>query len=81
MNPADPSFALEIRGLVKSFEKPAVDGLDLSVRTGEFYALLGPNGAGKTTTLRMITGLLKPDRGSITAFGIDALPIRWRPSK
>src|SRR6202030_3867874 len=73
MNPADPSFALEIRGLVKSFEKPAVDGLDLSVRTGEFYALLGPNGAGKTTTLRMITGLLKPDRGSITAFGIDAL--------
>jgi ABC-2 type transport system ATP-binding protein len=68
-----PSFALEIRGLTKSFEKPAVDGLDLSVRTGEFYTLLGPNGAGKTTTLRMITGLLKPDRGSIAVFGIDAL--------
>jgi len=34
---------------------------------------LGPNGAGKTTTLRMVTGLLKPDRGSITVFGIDAL--------
>jgi ABC-2 type transport system ATP-binding protein len=47
--------------------------LDLSVRTGEFYTLLGPNGAGKTTTLRMITGLLKPDRGSIAVFGIDAL--------
>jgi ABC-2 type transport system ATP-binding protein len=47
--------------------------LDLSVRSGEFYTLLGPNGAGKTTTLRMITGLLKPDRGSITVFGIDAL--------
>src|ERR1700720_689064 len=69
----DASFALEIRGLTKSFEKPAVDGLDLSVRTGEFYTLLGPNGAGKTTTLRMITGLLKPDRGSIAVFGIDAL--------
>ena len=68
-----PSFALEVRGLTKSFEKPAVDGLDLSVRTGEFYTLLGPNGAGKTTTLRMITGLLKPDRGSIAVFGIDAL--------
>jgi ABC-2 type transport system ATP-binding protein len=73
MNPADPSLALEIRGLAKRFDQPAVDGLDLSVRIGEFYALLGPNGAGKTTTLRMITGLLKPDRGSIRVFGIDAL--------
>jgi ABC-type transport system involved in cytochrome bd biosynthesis fused ATPase/permease subunit len=72
MNHAVPSFALEIRGLAKSFEQPAVDGLDLRVRTGEFYTLLGPNGAGKTTTLRMVTGLLKPDRGSITVFGMDA---------
>ena len=66
-------FALEIRGLVKRFDRPAVDGLDLTVRTGEFYALLGPNGAGKTTTLRMIAGLLRPDAGSITVSGIDAL--------
>jgi len=73
MNHAVPSFALEIRGLAKCFEQPAVDGLDLRVRTGEFYTLLGPNGAGKTTTLRMVTGLLKPDRGAITVFGIDAL--------
>ena len=73
MNQAPPSFALEIRGLAKSFGQPAVDGLDLRVRTGEFYTLLGPNGAGKTTTLRMVAGLLKPDRGSIAVFGIDAL--------
>ena len=73
MNRHVSSFALEVRGLAKSFEKPAVDGLDLTIRTGEFYTLLGPNGAGKTTTLRMITGLLKPDRGSIAVFGIDAL--------
>ena len=73
MNQPVPSFALEIRGLAKNFDQPAVDGLDLRVRTGEFYTLLGPNGAGKTTTLRMVTGLLKPDRGSITVFGIDAL--------
>jgi ABC-2 type transport system ATP-binding protein len=66
-------LALEIRGLVKRFDRPAVDGLDLRVHAGEFYTLLGPNGAGKTTTLRMVTGLLKPDRGSITVFGIDAL--------
>jgi ABC-2 type transport system ATP-binding protein len=66
-------LALEVRGLAKRFERPAVDGLDLYVRAGEFYTLLGPNGAGKTTTLRMVIGLLRPDRGSIAVFGIDAL--------
>src|ERR1700722_7342119 len=70
--PPEP-FALEISGLVKRFDRPAVDGLDLKVRTGEFYALLGPNGAGKTTTLRMIAGLLRPDAGTIRVAGIDAL--------
>jgi ABC-2 type transport system ATP-binding protein len=69
----DKSFSLEIRGLRKSFGRPAVDGLDLAVWTGEFYALLGPNGAGKTTTLRMVVGLLQPDSGSISVLGIDAL--------
>lgn len=65
--------ALRIQDLHKRFDRPAVDGLDLSVRAGEFYALLGPNGAGKTTTLRMVAGLLKPDRGAISIFGVDAL--------
>jgi ABC-2 type transport system ATP-binding protein len=65
--------ALEIRNLWKSFDKPAVSGVDLTVRAGEFYALLGPNGAGKTTTLRMVAGLLHPDRGSISIFGTDAM--------
>src|ERR1700728_1822063 len=66
-------FALEIHGLCKSFDRPAVDALELKVREGEFYALLGPNGAGKTTTLRMGAGLLRPDAGSISCGGIDAL--------
>jgi ABC-2 type transport system ATP-binding protein len=70
--PANDAFALEIRGLEKRFDRPAVDGLDLSVRWGEFYTLLGPNGAGKTTTLRMVAGLLAPDAGSIRVAGIDA---------
>src|SRR3954469_19032348 len=65
--------ALQVRGLTKRFDRPAVDGLDLTVRTGEFYALLGPNGAGKTTTLRMVAGLLRPDAGSVAILGIDAL--------
>jgi ABC-2 type transport system ATP-binding protein len=73
MNELHLADALEVRGLAKRFERPAVDGLDLRVHPGEFYTLLGPNGAGKTTTLRMVTGLLKPDRGAISVFGIDAL--------
>ena len=65
--------ALELKGLKKNFDRPAIDGLDLSVRAGEFYALLGPNGAGKTTTLRIVAGLLRPDAGTVQVFGIDAL--------
>jgi len=77
MNIADaPSFvphapALLMREVRKAFGKPAVDGLTLSVRAGEFYALLGPNGAGKTTTLRLVAGLLAADSGAIEVFGID----------
>ena len=70
---ASDQSALELRGLTKRFDRPAVDALDLTVRSGEFYALLGPNGAGKTTTLRMVAGLLQPDAGSISVAGIDAL--------
>src|SRR5215471_6302402 len=73
MTPPKHPDALEIRGLRKAFDRPAVDGLDLTVRAGEFYSLVGPNGAGKTTTLRMVVGLLRPDAGSISILGIDAL--------
>jgi ABC-2 type transport system ATP-binding protein len=66
-------IALNVRGLSKRFDRPAVEALDLTVFGGEFYALVGPNGAGKTTTLRMVTGLLKPDAGDIRIGGIDAL--------
>ncbi|MDT7934915.1 MAG: ABC transporter ATP-binding protein [Sphingomonadaceae bacterium] len=73
-NDAAPPPALAIKGLMKAFgPMQAVGGLDLEVRAGELYALLGPNGAGKTTTLRMVTGLLRPDAGTIRIFGIDAL--------
>ncbi len=46
----DRDAALVVRGLTKSFGRKIVDGLDLTIRPGEFYALLGPNGAGKTTS-------------------------------
>jgi ABC-2 type transport system ATP-binding protein len=65
--------ALQVRGLTKRFDRLAVDALDLTVRSGEFYALVGPNGAGKTTTLRMVAGLLRPDAGTVAVFGRDAL--------
>lgn len=65
------NFALQLKGLRKVFDKPAVDNLDLQIKRGEFYALLGPNGAGKSTTLRMIAGLLAPDAGSIEILGVD----------
>ena len=64
--------ALAITGLRKSFDRPVVDNLDLTIHAGEFYALLGPNGAGKTTILRMVAGLLQPDAGAISIYGIDA---------
>lgn len=65
--------ALHLDRVSKTFAVKAVDGLSLRVEPGQFYALLGPNGAGKSTTLRMIAGLLRPDSGSISIFGIDAL--------
>ncbi len=62
--------ALEITQLSKRFgEQFAVNGLNLCIEAGMFYALLGPNGAGKTTTLRMVAGLLQPDGGNIQIFG------------
>ncbi|HEY3694425.1 ABC transporter ATP-binding protein [Phenylobacterium sp.] len=81
--------ALVLTGLTKVFKAPAVDRLDLTVRAGELYALLGPNGAGKTTTLRMVAGLLKPDAGGVSVFGVDALAdpiaakrlIAWAPDE
>jgi ABC-2 type transport system ATP-binding protein len=67
---------IEIRNLRKSFRGHlgigshlAVDDLSLSVQPGEIYGLLGPNGAGKTTTLKVLLGLVKPDRGTVTLFG------------
>ncbi len=73
MSEPQPTPALSVRGLRKNFDRPAVDGLDLTIKAGEFYTLLGPNGAGKTTTLRLVAGLLRPDAGSISVLGVDAL--------
>ncbi|MGE5199067.1 MAG: ABC transporter ATP-binding protein [Rhodospirillaceae bacterium] len=59
-------------GLVKRFGPvAAVDGVSLTVSSGEVVGLLGPNGAGKTTTLRMMAGILTPDAGCVCVGGLD----------
>lgn len=64
--------ALEIRGLHKSFGALTVaDDIDFSLQPGIRHALIGPNGAGKTTFVNLITGVLKPDRGSVLLSGQD----------
>ncbi|WP_374946324.1 ABC transporter ATP-binding protein [Agreia sp.] len=69
---AQQPVVLSIDRLVKRFgSTTAVDGIDLEVRQGSFYGIVGPNGAGKTTTLSMVTGLLRPDSGTISINGVD----------
>jgi len=63
---------IEVSGLSKRFEEvQAVDGVDFNIFEGELFGFLGPNGAGKTTTINMLTGLARPDRGSIHIKAID----------
>jgi ABC-2 type transport system ATP-binding protein len=67
---ADGAPPVEVRGLAKRYgELMAVDGVDITVRTGDVYGYLGPNGAGKTTSLRMMLGLITPTAGSVRLFG------------
>jgi len=69
-----PVPAIETEGLVKRFGTTrAVDGIDLTVRTGTVYGVLGPNGAGKTTTIRMLATLLRPDAGTARVLGHDVV--------
>jgi len=70
--PNSPHALIQIRSLSKNFGSlRAVDGLDLEVAQGEFFAFLGPNAAGKTTTIKLIAGLLKPSSGSVSVVGFD----------
>ncbi|MBI4324763.1 MAG: ABC transporter ATP-binding protein [Chloroflexi bacterium] len=63
---------IELAHLVKRFgDLVAVNGIDLSVPRGEFFAMLGPNAAGKTTTLKIIAGLIKPSAGTARVAGYD----------
>ncbi len=70
----DSSLAISARGITKSFgDVQALAGVDLDVQRGSVLGLLGPNGAGKTTMVRILTTLLKPDRGKATVVGLDVV--------
>jgi ABC-2 type transport system ATP-binding protein len=72
---AEAPVVLAISGLMKRYGGTvAVENVDLEVRAGSFYGIVGPNGAGKTTTLSIVTGLLRPDAGTVTVLGADV----WR---
>jgi len=65
-------YVIEARQLSRLFGKlRAVDKVDLQVRRGEIYGFLGPNGCGKSTTIRMLTGLLTPNEGSVRVLGLE----------
>jgi sulfonate transport system ATP-binding protein len=68
--PPGPSVAVSITGLRKSFgDQVVLDGVELTIRRGEFVALLGPSGTGKTTLLRLLSGLEVPDSGEVLVPG------------
>jgi putative spermidine/putrescine transport system ATP-binding protein len=77
MSEAGGAAAVRLARLSKSFDgiKRAVDGVDLAIEAGEFFALLGPSGCGKTTTLRMIAGFETPDEGRIHVGGADVTDV------
>jgi putative spermidine/putrescine transport system ATP-binding protein len=68
--------AVEFQGVTKRFaDVVAVDGIDLSIRRGEFFSMLGPSGSGKTTCLRMIAGFESPTEGRVFLAGSDVTPL------
>jgi ABC-2 type transport system ATP-binding protein len=69
-----PDIAIEVEGLSKSFNgREVVHDLSMQVKRGSIYGFLGPNGSGKTTTIRMLCGLLTPEKGRGTCLGCDIL--------
>jgi ABC-2 type transport system ATP-binding protein len=82
----DTATPLVVRGLSKAYRvghvfqsrRPVLQDLDLDVRRGEVLGYVGPNGAGKTTTLKLLTGLLRPDRGEAWIFGQPLADRGWR---
>jgi heme exporter protein A len=73
------SEAIELRGLRRDFdERPALDGVDLTLGRGESLVVLGPNGSGKTTLLRILATLLRPSGGEVRVLGAQLPGEAWK---
>jgi ABC-2 type transport system ATP-binding protein len=71
-------IAVNLTNISKSFDNiHAVQDLNLQIKEGTVFGLLGPNGSGKSTTMKLIMGLLKPDSGNLSVYGIDVLKKPW----
>lgn len=69
-----PALGIRAQDLRRRFRRTlALDGVSLSIATGEIHALLGPNGAGKTTLIRILAGLMTPTSGTVSVAGVDAV--------
>jgi ABC-2 type transport system ATP-binding protein len=85
-DPLGTGPAIDVRDIAKSFRtghlravyRPALKGLSFSIARGEIFGYLGPNGSGKTTTLKILVGLLFPDRGTATILGHPLASRAWR---
>lgn len=83
MASTDAPATLSLRGLSRSFGgQPAVDGITLDIRLGEFFTIVGPSGSGKSTLIRMLAGLERPSSGQILLRGqrLDGVPANRRPT-
>jgi len=71
--------AIVLRGLDRDYgDRPALQGIDLTVAAGESLAVLGPNGSGKSTLLRILATLLRPTRGEVSVLGIELPRDAWK---
>src|SRR5260221_6492099 len=81
---APARMAVELRQVTVRYKGlAALNGIDLSIREGEFFSLLGPSGCGKTTTLNIVGGFIEPDGGDVLIQGrsVGAMPSYRRPVK
>lgn len=68
------TLAMEVIGLTKVYRNGrGISDMNLELRQGDIFGFLGPNGAGKTTAMKVMTGLMKPDRGDVKIFGVSIL--------
>ena len=79
MNDMESMKPVRVHGLSKSYGKvKALSDISFGIEEGEIFGFIGPDGAGKSTLFRIITTLLKPDRGEVSVLGLDVIADYWK---